>query len=236
MLESIKSVHHTPRGKAIWVNLDPPPSKDYDIWIKGDCQLIPELYEQYERIVEREREEKKEATKRKEEGRIRAGEKRIQEQLRKEENQRIRQLRKQQKESEKLERERKRLERLKLKEHKLAEKTKRQESRPKKKVKVHDSKSALLTPVSYDTDSSLSSPSMSDVEYASIIESDSRDVSVQTPTIRRIIDYLPTPATTPRKPQKALQEQDSPLKHKRKYSHTEDCTTRDSMSIRFIVD
>ena len=100
--ESINAVHHTPRGKAIWINIDPPPSKDYDVWIKGDCQRVPELYEEYERRREEEKSFKVEEIKRKEEERARVVEERLEKQarekIRKEENQRARQLRREQKE------------------------------------------------------------------------------------------------------------------------------------------
>ena len=172
--ESINAVHHTPRGKAIWINIDPPPSKDYDIWIKGDCQRIPELYEDYERCMEEEKVLKGEEIKRKEEEKVRVVEERLEKQakekLRKEENQRVRERRKEQKELEQMERQRRELERKQRKAEKEAEKARRELERAirpmKKNVKIEETR-PLTPPLSYDTDSTLSSPSLSDIEFAS---------------------------------------------------------------------
>ena len=253
--ESIKAVHHTPKGKAIWINLDPPPTKDFDIWIKGDCQRIPTLYDQFEERLVREKEEKAEHRKRKEEEKVRAGEERLEklarERIRKEENQRLRELRKEEKQLEKAERLRKQEARKQAKEIKLAEKERRQlerAMRPTKKAKKVNSKemwSRPLTPFSYNTDSTLSSPSLSDVEFATFVESDNKSTVVNTPTMSRIIEYLPTPAPTPQKGQSEPQEQDSPLKNKnkRKYMYIDEpgemenrTSKHNCMSLQFLMD
>ena len=256
--ETINAVHHTPRGKAIWINLDPPPSKDFDIWIKGDCQRIPELFNDFERTEEREKEMKVEETRRKEELKLKAvearQEKKIREQLRKEENQRIREQRKEEKEVQRLEREQKAEKRRVRKAAKEAEKARKELERAIRPVKTQSAKkedkwSQLLTPpLTYDTDSTLSSPSMSDIEFASMVESNQKPFVLETPTKPRYIEYLPTPAPTPQKPPYTHQEQDSPLKSKRKmipYSHeqnkkanngNEEYEHKNSMSIRFLMD
>ena len=254
--ESINAVHHTPRGKAIWVNIDPPPSKDYDIWIKGDCQRIPELYEDYERFMEEEKVLKGEEIKRKEEEKVRVVEERLEKQarekLRKEENQRAREQRREQKELEQTERQRRELERKQRKAEKEAEKARRELERairPMKKVKIEEKKwtRPLTPPLSYDTDSTLSSPSLSDIEFASFVESTPTKSVLKTPSMTRIIEYLPTPATTPHKRSYSLQEQDSPLKAKKQKpiwtdgepannNFPEQQQRRDSMSIRFLTD
>jgi hypothetical protein len=250
--ESINAVHHTPRGKAIWINIDPPPSKDYDIWIKGDCQRIPELYEDYERYMEKEKVLKGEEIKRKEEEKVRVVEERLEKQarekLRKEENQRARERRKQQKELEQMERQRRELERKQRKAEKEAEKARRgleRAIRPMKNTKIEETR-PLTPPLSYDTDSTLSSPALSDIEFASFVESTPTKSVLKTPSITRIIEYLPTPATTPQKRLYDLQEQDSPLKAKKQKSiwmegepadnFPEQQQRRNSMSIRFLTD
>ena len=244
--ETINAVHHTPRGKAIWINLDPPPTKDYDIWIKGDCQRIADLYKEYERTTELEKLRKQEDVEKKKEERIRAGEerqeKRVKEQLRKEENQRERERRKEEKERAREDREQRKAE-------KEAEKIRRALEKAiqplkKKKVKAPERKySRPPTPLSFDTDSTLSSPSLSDIEFASIVESPPTLYTVpKTPSMNRIIQYLPTPDPTPQKGRKHTDgEQDSPLKNKkRKIMYTEnkdfgEGKQRDSMSIRFLT-
>jgi len=246
--ETVKAVHHTPKGKAIWINPDPPPTKDFDIWIKGDCQRIPELFQDYEERIAREKEEKAGEVKRKEEEKIRAGEERLerkaQEKLRKEENQRQRQQRKEEKELQKAERLKKQEERQLKKEQKLADKARRElerAMRPSKKAKkVQDMWSRPLTPLSYDTDSTLSSPSTSDIEFASFVETGI--TPIKTPTMSRIIGYLPTPAPTPQKCQQESQEQDSPLKNKRKFMYINEpsddnfAPRNNSMSIKFLTE
>jgi hypothetical protein len=256
--ESINSVHHTPRGKAIWINLDPPPSKEYDIWIKGDCQRIPGLYEELERVVEQEKTFKEMELKRKEEEKEKAEwdrqERRERDRLRKEENERIRQQRREEKEIQRAERERKEEERKRRKAEKEAEKARRALQaaiRPMKHVKKEEKRWSrpLTPPSSYDTDSTLSSPSLSDIEFASLVESDNQHFIPTTPSISRIIDYLPTPASTPQKGLHEYQEQDSPLKNKkRKLSPIEGVNKkptndagmngyhRNSMSIRFLTE
>ena len=255
--ESINAVHHTPRGKAIWINIDPPPSKDYDIWIKGDCQRIPKLYDDYERFMEEEKVLKGEETKRKEEQKVRAVEERLEKQarerLRKEENQRARERRKEQMELKQMERQQKELERKQRKAEKEAEKARRELERairPMKKAKIEDRSwtRPLTPPLSYDTDSTLSSPSLSDIEFASFVESSPLKSVLKTPSTTRVIEYLPTPATTPQKRSHDLYEQDSPLKTKNQKSiwmdeepanntfAKEQQQRRDSMSIRFLTD
>ena len=255
------SSSYLPR-KGVWINLDPPPSKDYDIWIKGDCQRIPTLYDGYERLVEQQEILKSEETKRKEEEKVRVveerQEKRQRKKLRKEENQRERQQRKEQKELEQAERQRRELERKQRKAEKEAEKARRDLERAIRPVKYVDAKESKWTrplspPLSYDTDSTLSSPSLSDIEFASFVESTSKKTASapQTPSTMRVIEYLPTPAPTPQKGALEQQEQDSPLKtKKRKLQCMEesndnpcinDCDSecieqrRDSMSIRFLM-
>jgi hypothetical protein len=254
--ETINAVHHTPRGKAIWINLDPPPSKDFDIWIKGDCQRIPELFNNFERTEEREKEMKVEETKRKEELKLKAveerQEKKVREQLRKEENQRIREQRKDEKELQRLEREKKAEERKVRKAAKEAEKARKELERALRPAKVKIAKEEkwtqpLTPPLTYDTDSTLSSPSMSDIEFASRVESNQKPFVLETPSKSRFIEYLPTPAPTPQKHSYAHQEQDSPLKNKRKlasYPHeqskkanngNEKYEHNNSMSIQFLT-
>jgi flagellar biosynthesis GTPase FlhF len=255
--ESINAVHHTPRGKAIWINLDPPPTKDFDIWIKGDCQLLPTLYEDYQLFTENEKSAKVEEIKRKEEEKVRVVEERMEkkarEQARKEELALERERRKERKEREKEEKIRREEERKRRKEEKEAEKKRRELERAirpsKKKVKVNGEKWArpLTPPLSYDTDSTLSSPSLSDLEFASLHESTPRTTPQKTPKKNRIIEYLPTPAATPQKGSQ-IQEQDSPLK-KRSLIWMHDSNKkprtsegngngqrRDSMSIRFLTE
>jgi hypothetical protein len=246
--ESINAVHHTPRGKAIWINFDPPPTKNFDIWIKGDCQNLPALYDQFEESVVREKEEKELAVRRKGEERLRADEerheKRVRAQLQKEENQRIRDRRKQEKQDAKLERE---TQRQRQRDLKAQEKARRQAHGLKRRRLSEGRRTELLTPISYTTDSSLSSPSLSDEEFAGMVNSGFKDSMPQTPTIRRIMDYLPTPATTPRKSRQYVSaQQESPLKDKgkhpeqqlRTYSSGEDQqkAPRNSMSIQFLTD
>jgi hypothetical protein len=253
--ESINAVHHTPRGKAIWINTDPPPSKDYDIWIKGDCQRIPELYEDYTRFMEEEKVLKGEEIKRKEEEKVRVVEERLEKQARekqrKEENQRARERRKEQKELEQTERKQRELERKQRKAEREAEKARRQLERAirpmTKKAKIEEKKWARppTPPLSCDTDSTLSSPSLSDIEFASFVESTPTKSVLKTPSTARVIEYLPTPATTPQKRTHELQEQDSPLKTKKQKSMWMDREPAnfpdqqqrsDSMSIRFLTD
>lgn len=255
--ETINVVHHTPRGKAIWVNLDPPPSKDYDIWIKGDCQRIPALYEGYERMVEHDKILKTEELKRKEERKSRAieerMEKRAREKLRKEQNELGRQRRKELKEQALAEKEQRGLERKRRKAEKQAEKARRELERairPIKKVKKEEKRITrpLTPPLTYDTDSTLSSPSISDIEFATFVESASTKPVPTTPSTTRVIEYLPTPAPTPQKRQHNSQEQVSPLNDKkRKLQYTEECNNNpsteeeggqrvNSMSINFLMD
>jgi hypothetical protein len=254
--ESINAVHHTPRGKAIWINLDPPPSKQYNIWIKGDCQRIPGIFKEYERTTEEERLRKAEETEKKKEERIRAGEerqeKRVKEQQRKENNQRDRQRRKDQKEYERAQRLRKEMERKRRKEEMEIKKARRELERairPVKGIKRERQWTRPLTPpLSFDTDSTLSSPSMSDIEFASMVDSEPKRSVPSTPSFSRAIEYLPTPAPTPQKG-RDTQEQDSPLKNKkRRLSCIEvDSKKRDNgnrvngqhrntMSIKFLTD
>jgi len=255
--ESINAVHHTPRGKAIWINLDPPPSKDFDIWIKGDCQLLPNFYRDYQFFTEHEKSAKVEEIKRKEEEKVRVVEERMEkkarEKARKEELALEREQRRERKEREKEAKLRREEERRRRKEEKEAEKRRRELERAlrpsKKKVKVNAEKWArpLTPPLSYDTDSTLSSPSLSDLEFASLIESTPRTTPQKTPTTNRIIEYLPTPAPTPQKGSQ-IQEQDSPLKKRaliwmeesNKKPRTSEVNghgqRRDSMSIKFITD
>jgi flagellar biosynthesis GTPase FlhF len=252
--ESINAVHHTPRGKAIWINLDPPPSKDFDIWIKGDCQLIPTLYDEYQVITEHEKSAKVEEIKRKEEEKVRAVEERIEkkvrEQARKEGIQRERERRREQKETEKEEKLRREEERKRRKAEKEAEKARRELERairPSKKITGQNRWARPLTPpLSYDTDSTLSSPSMSDIEFASLVDSTPIKAHLpKTPTTSRTIEYLPTPAPTPQKNSQP-QGQESPLKKRtltwlhesNKKPKIEEGNGRrpDSMSIKFLTD
>ena len=163
-------------------------------------------------------------------------EKQAQEKLRKEENQRIRQLKRQEKERQKNIREKLREERARIKELKNTTKA----ERTTKKLRKESFKNVPLTPVSYDTDSTLSPPSLSDEEFATMMEGDIKDICPRTPTIRRMMEYLPTPEATPRK-QRGPQHvfiQESPLKNKRKYSDIDEDSSppRDSMSIRFLIN
>ena len=252
--ESINAVHHTPRGKAIWINIDPPPSKDYDIWIKGDCQRIPKLYDDYEQFIEKERALKSEEIKRKEEEKVRVVEERMEKQarekLRKEKNMRERERRKEQKELEQMERQRRETERKQRKAEKEAEKVRRELERairPLKMIKGEERKWArpFTPPLSYDTDSTLSEPSRSDIEFASFVEATPTKTVPKTPSTNRIIEYLPTPAQTPQKGVQDLHNQDSPLKTKKrkslwmdeKHSNGDINGERgDSMSIHFLTD
>jgi hypothetical protein len=250
-------VHHTPRGKAIWINLDPPPTKDFDIWIKGDCQLLPTLYEDYQLFNENEKSAKVEEIKRKEEEKVRVVEERMEkkarEQARKGELALERERRKERKEREKEEKIRREEERKRRKEDKEAEKKRRELERAirpsKKKIKVNGEKWArpLTPPLSYDTDSTLSSPSLSDVEFASLHDSTPRTTPQKTPKKNRVIEYLPTPASTPQKGSQ-IQEQDSPLKKRSMIWRDEtnkkprtgegngNRQRRDSMSIKFLTE
>jgi hypothetical protein len=247
--ETVNAVHHSPRGKAIWINLDPPPSMDFDIWIKGDCQRIPQLYESYERFTEVQREE----LKRKEEEKARATEERIQKQARdkilKEERAKERERKREEKQIALQEKEQRIRERKLRKAEKEAEKARRQLERairPNKKVKSGNVEEPrwlarpLTPPLSYDTDSTLSSPSLSDLEFASFVESTPVKSTYKTPTAHRTMGYLPTPAPTPQKPGQCLEDEDSPLKNKRKWQeeHRKEnrLPSRDTMSIRFITD
>jgi hypothetical protein len=254
--ETINAVHHTPRGKAIWVNLDPPPSKDFDIWIKGDCQRIPQIYGDHERTCEWEKVLKTAEIRRRAEEKTRAGEERLAkrelEALRKEENRRAREQRKEQKELEKVKRKQRELERMMQKGEKSAEKERRKFERAIRPIKniVKERKwSRPLTPAfSYDTESTLSSPSLSDMEFASFVESESRMSLPTTPPKGRVIEYLPTPTPTPQKHAHSGSEIDSPFLNKKrrqtclktgdgKSNNSEvygECTN--SMSIRFLTD
>lgn len=255
--ETINAVHHTPRGKAVWINLDPPPSKDFDIWIKGDCQRIPELFKGFEVAEERAKEMKVEETKRKEELKLKAveerEEKKARDQLRKEENQRLREHRKEERKLQQIEREQKAEERKARKAAKEAENARRELERAirpmKQKPKKEDSWSQPPTPpLTYDTDSTLSSPSLSDIEFASIVESGHQPFVPQTPSKPRFIEYLPTPDPTPQKHSDERHVQDSPLKSKkRKLQHPYEMNNKvnngdevyehkNSMSIRFLMD
>jgi hypothetical protein len=153
-----------------------------------------------------------------------------------------------------LEREQKAEKRRVRKAAKEAEKARKELERAIRPVKTQSAKkedkwSQLLTPpLTYDTDSTLSSPSMSDIEFASMVESNQKPFVLETPTKPRYIEYLPTPAPTPQKPPYTHQEQDSPLKSKRKmipYSYeqnkkpnngNEEYEHKNSMSIRFLMD
>jgi flagellar biosynthesis GTPase FlhF len=256
--ESINAVHHTPRGKAIWINLDPPPSKNFDIWIKGDCQRIPGLYEDFERVVEQEKVFNEMKLKRKEEEKAQAErdrhERKERERTRKEENERIRQQRKEEKEVQRVERERKEEERKKLKASKEAKKARnalQAAIRPVKQIKKEEKSWSrpLTPPSSYDTDSTLSSPSLSDIEFASFVESENKTLFPTTPSVKRVFEYLPTPASTPQKGLHDYPEQDSPLKNKKmrmnsveemkrelNNNHVMSGQHRNSMSIKFLTE
>jgi hypothetical protein len=245
--ESINAVHHTPRGKAIWVNLDPPPSKDYDVWIKGDCQRIPALYEDYARVIEQEMILKGEEIKRKEEEKVRVAEERMEkrerEKLRKEENQRAREERRQRKELVIAERQTRELERKQRKAEKEAKKTRRElerATRPTKKLKKEEKMHSrpLTPPLSYDTESTLLSPPMSDTEFAAFVESTPRK-PIPMLGLTRTLEYLPTPAPTPQKGQQSQPEQESPLKDKKRKSpriEGSQANIQHTMSIRFLTD
>jgi hypothetical protein len=257
--EIINAVHHTPKGKAIWINLDPPPSKDFDLWIKGDCQRVPKMFKDFEWTEERAKEMKVEETKRKEELKLKAveerQEKKIRDQLRKEENQRMREQRKEEKELQRIEREQKVEERKARKAAKEAEKSRRELERAlrptKQKTKKREENwsQPLTPPLTYDTDSTLSSPSLSDLEFASLVESGNKPFIPETPSKARFIEYLPTPDPTPQKHRHERHEQDSPLKNKKRklsqYPHemnkkanngNEVYEHKNSMSIRFLTD
>jgi len=252
--ESIKAVHHTPRGKAIWINLDPPPTKDFDIWIKGNCQRIPALFSEYDHLVERERAFKEGEIKRKEEEKTRAEEERQErrerERIRKEEKEHARQRRKQEKELEKEQRQRRQLERKLKKAAKEDEKERRKLERlnrpaKKKPKKIETKMHRPLTPsLSYDTDSTLSSPSLSDIEYAAIRESPyHQNNTFNTPTTTRVMEYLPTPRPTPQKQEHSPDFESPLLNKKRKVDTIEDFEDsdymehqRNSMSIRFLTE
>jgi len=252
--ETINAVHHSARGKAIWINIDPPPSKDFDIWIKGDCQRIPQLYESYERFTEQQKIRKGEHAKRREEDKARATEKRIEKQarekLRKEERAKERERKREEKEVLQREKQERIRERKARKAQKEAEKARReleQALRPAKKVQsatIDEPRwlaRPLTPPLSYDTDSTLSSPSMSDLEFASFVESTTPKSTVNTPMTQRTMGYLPTPGPTPQKQEHHRGDQESPLKiKKRKWQeehHRENIDPRkDTMSIRFITD
>ena len=178
-------------------------------------------------------------------------EKKAREQARKEEVALERERRKERKEREKEEKIQREEERKRRKEEKEAEKKRRELERAirpsKEKVKVNREKWArpLTPPLSYDTDSTLSSPSLSDVEFASLHESTPRTTPQKTAKKNRIAEYLPTPAATPQKGSQ-MQEQDSPLKKRsliwtdesNKKPRTSECNgpRRDSMSIRFLTE
>ena len=252
--ETINAVHHSPRGKAIWINIDPPPSKDFDIWIKGDCQRIPQLYESYERFIEEQKVLKGEHAKRREENKARATEKRIEnkarEQLRKEERAKERERKREAKELLQREKQERVQEREARKAQKEAGKARRELERairPTKKVKsatIDDPRwpaRPLTPPLSYDTDSTLSSPSMSDLEFASFVESIPVKSIVNTPVTQRTMGYLPTPGPTPQKQEHHWGNDDSPLKVKKRKWQEEDHKEnndlrKDTMSIRFITD
>ena len=200
---------------------------------------------------------KAQETKRKEEEKVRVVEERIEkkarEKARKDELALEREKRRERKEREREEKMRRVEERKRRKEEKEAEKKRRELERAirpsKKKVKVDEQKWArpLSPPLSYDTDSSLSSPSLSDVEFASLVESTLQKTPQMTPTKNRIIEYLPTPTPTPQKGSQ-IQEQDSPLKKRsliwldesNKMPRTSEFNSAaqriDSMSIKFLTD
>lgn len=198
-----------------------------------------------------------EEIKRKEENKVRLVEERMekkaQEMARKEERAQKREQTKERKEREKEEKLQREEERKRRKEEKELEKRRRELEKAirlsKKKPKVNGEKWArpLTPPLSYDTDSTLSSPSLSDLEFASLVESTPRTTPQKTPTTHRIIEYLPTPASTPQKGSQ-IQEQDSPLKKRaliwmdesNKKPRTNEANghgqRRDSMSIKFLTD
>ena len=204
--------------------------------------------------MEQEKIFQNEELKRKEEEKMRIAEERVEkrarEKLRKEENQRERERRKQLKELAQAERQQRESERKRVKAEKETAKARRELERairPIKSIKREEKKSTRpLTPLTYDSDSTLSSPSLSDLEFASLVESEPRKWVPETPSTIRVIEYLPTPAPTPEKAPLNHQEQDSPLKRKRNLCMEEiDGTSnngepnkqrRDSMSIRFLVD
>ena len=119
----------------------------------------------------------------------------------------------------------------------------------KKKVNMNGEMWArpLTPPLSYDTDSTLSSPSLSDLEFASLVESTPRHTPQTTPMKNRIIEYLPTPVATPQKASQT-QEQDSPLKKRsliwmdesnkkpRTSEGSGNSHRRDNMSIKFLTE
>ena len=252
--ETINAVHHSPRGKAIWINIDPPPSKDFDIWIKGDCQRVPQLYESYERFTELQKAAATEEMRRKEEEKARATEERTEKLARekylKEERARERERKREAKQAAQREKERRVQDRKAAKEQKEAEKARRdleRAIRPGKKaqsIKIEEhrwSARPLTPPLSYDTDSTLSSPSMSDIEFASFVESTPVKSAHSTPSIQRTMEYLPTPTPTPQKKQSQdRDDQDSPLKDKKRKWPEDHRKERhahgDTMSIRFITE
>jgi hypothetical protein len=193
--------------------------------------------------------------KRKEEDKVRATEERVEKQARekfaKEERARERERKREEKQVAQQEKERRIQDKKAVKEQKEAEKARRELERairPTKKVstvKVEEhrwSTRPLTPPLSYDTDSTLSSPSMSDIEFAEFVESTPVKSAHSTPSIQRTMGYLPTPAPTPqKKPVLGHGDQDSPLKDKKRKwpeDHRNEHNTphRDTMSIRFITD
>ena len=215
---------------------------------------MPALFSEYEHMVEHERASKEMEMKRKEEEKTRAEEERQErrerERIRKEENERTRQRRKQEKELEKEERQKRQLERKLKKASKDEEKERRKLERSirpiKKKPKKIETKwhRPLTPPLSYDTDSTLSSPSLSDVEYAAIRESQYHQNTLNTPSTTRVMEYLPTPRPTPQKQVEDTVDLGSPLvNRKRKVDSIEDFEgsdymghQRNSMSIRFLTE
>jgi len=241
------------------MNLDPPPSKDFDIWIKGDCQRIPQLFKDFEHAEEKAKEMKVEETKRKEELKLKAVEERqerkIRDQLRKDENQRMREHRKEEKELQRIDREHKAEERKARKAAKEAEKARRELERAIRPTKQKSTKreevwsQTLTPPLTYESDSTLSSPSLSDIEFASLVESGYKPLIPQTPSKTRFIEYLPTPDPTPQKHFHERLEQESPLKNKKRKLQQDRCEVnkkvnnnkdvyehKNSMSIRFLTD
>lgn len=178
-------------------------------------------------------------------------EKQTREKFAKEERARERERRREEKQLALREKERRIQDKKTAKEQKDAEKARRELERairPTKKVggvKVEEhrwSTRQLTPPLSYNTDSTLSSPSMSDIEFASFVESTPVKSAHSTPSIQRTMGYLPTPAPTPQKKQaQGYEDKDSPLKNKKRKwpeDHRKEHVTphRDTMSIRFITD
>lgn len=251
--ESINAVHHTPRGTAVWINFDPPPSKDYDIWIKGDCQKIPEIYAEYERTCALEKALKAEEMNHKRDERLRIKQERLAkrevEALRKEENRRVREQRRLVKEMDKRARMRKAGEcgqRNTKGSSEVGGKILEHHIGPINQISADDrirNRPAAHT-LLFDSESTLTSPSLSDLEFNSFVGSRSESSLPKTPTTTRV-RYLPTPTPTPHKRSRDYAEPESPSVCKKVKgggigaTGLIDETVRDSidnMSIKFLTD